>query len=158
LKLAHIIGLIGIGLTTVGISQAIYIYFKNKKRETNLLSAFSQGAVPMGNMDDFIERPSIAKEIASMLQPPTNYDRYDLIVGCQDTGKTTLVRNSSHKFHGIIYVDIGLGTGDTTDEAFAQIFAKALRWSPHRSSWMWDILNFQGLTAPKLQTSKFSQI
>jgi len=146
----------GVGLTTFGIGQAIYIYFENKKRETNLLSAFNQGAVPKGDTYGFIERPGIAKEIASILQPPTNYDCYDLIVGHQDTGKTTLVRNISNQCHGVIYVNAGAwGTGE---EAFAWRLAKALHWSPHRYSWLSAMLSIQSLTPPKLQASKFFQV
>jgi len=149
------VAFITIGSALLAIGQVIYISFENKKREGNLLSAFDKGAVPKIGEDNLIDRPGISQQVASILQPPHDYNRYDMIVGYQGTGKTTLVRNIGHKYPGVIYVNVV--PRYTADESFALTFAEALHWSPYRSNWIETILSIPALT-PKSNTRKLYQI
>jgi len=106
------------------------------------MNAFAKGAVPDTLAVGLVERPGISREVASLLQPPADYDCYDMIVGYHGTGKTTLVRHVGHQHPGIIYVDVT--AKETSDEAFTETFAKALSWSPQGRSWFETFLTVIG--------------
>ena len=154
--MANILALIGFGSTLIGIGQVIYTYLENNEREKRLLSAFHQGTVSVVGNDNFIERPGISKHVREILQPPQGYDSYDMIVGFQGTGKTTLVRNVSHQHQGIIYVNVG--TLNTSEDGFARAFAEALRWTPCRCSWFEVLLSIDSITRKHPKFGKLSQL
>ena len=100
--------------------------------------------MPVVKLECFVERPGISKTIASVLQPPSGYNSYDMIIGYHGTGKTTLVRHLGHQHPGIIYVDIAPGA--TSEERFAESFGQAIQWSTPRRHWIAAILDKIGVT------------
>ena len=111
----------------------IYAYYTNLIREKHMASAFTKGAVPEPVVGNLIERQNLSHEIATILQPSGEYNKYDMIVGCQGVGKTTIVRHVAHQLSGVIYIDIEADS--TSNEDFGNAFAKAMKWSKPSTGW-----------------------
>jgi ABC-type molybdenum transport system ATPase subunit/photorepair protein PhrA len=102
-------------------------YKRKQARDKVLHSALDKGTVPAPVIEKgHVERKEVSKEIESILCPPEDYDSYNLIVGSEGTGKSTLVRLVGHEHSGIIYVQ----TYADWISRFTDDFAEALRWSP----------------------------
>jgi len=122
-------------------SQTIYYFSENRNRESNLAAAFNKRSVPEVNTAYLIKRSYISKKIKQILCLSIDYNSYDMIVGYQGTGKTTLVRHIGHKHPGIIYVNVEVE--GTNDNLFSHSFAEALNWVPYRCSFLEAVLSIQ---------------
>lgn len=107
---------IPLAITSIAI---VWIYWcsKNAAREYKTRKSFDKGAVP-GPADFFLGRKELEIELKSILQPPLTCSDYDLVVGRQGTGKSTLVCKVANECKGIIYVHIP-GEIEKVDKAFA---------------------------------------
>jgi len=130
----------------------VYAYYCEWIRARNLARAFHAGAVQEPLVANLIEREKIAREITSILQPPPEYNKYDIIVGDHGVGKTTIVKHVSHKLSGVVYVDIEANAA--SDKDFGKSFAKALNWTPKTLGWVRILLEKLGITEPE-EHSKF---
>jgi AAA+ ATPase superfamily predicted ATPase len=132
--------LIGIGGGLLGIQVAFVasISYIDDQRLKNALESGS--CLPMEVKDsEFVDRPSLVKDLKSMLTPIKAEDvfRYFVISGEHATGKTTMIRNVSQKIgSGVIYVDVP----DNIEE-FGQSFASATGYNFYSYSGILDFIN-----------------
>lgn len=133
------------------IGTGIYARYYDWHRERKIASAFDLGAVPEPDVANLVEREEIARQIASVLQPPLTYNKYSIIVGYHGVGKTTLVRHVSHKLSGVLYVDVEADA--TSNKDFGTSMSKALNWTPRGLGWVRLLLERLNLTQP-LEHSK----
>jgi len=93
-------------------------------REKGLHSALATAANPVVEWKEkIIKSQSATLAIEFILKAQSDYTQYKIIVGKQETGKTTLVCHVEHQLDDILYVNIG--PNHVSDKTFGEAVAKS---------------------------------
>ena len=122
------------------VGQAIYDSWLDRQWERHLCAAFDQSPAPV--IPDFVERPAVVEKVRRVLAgTPT---RYDVIVGNNGTGKSTVVQKIACETSGALYVLIQ--PDEDVGSAVATAIVEALG-GPHPESFLRRVWKNWGLVS-----------